>query len=116
MTTFHNASQYVEAVIGAAKEYGEAQAHESQLEDERCFAKRDAIRRIMQQPNEETSKPHSASSAEKVVETDAEYMAFRKKQREAVVATQLARGRFYAARLRAELEIVVLRDTAGAVG
>lgn len=116
MTTFASASTYVEAIVAAAKEYGQAQAHESQLEDDRCFAKRDAIRRIMQQPNEETQKPHSASSAEKVVETDAEYMAFRQKQREAVVATQLARGRFYAARLRAELEIVVLRDTAGIAG
>lgn len=116
MTTFATASHYVEAVEAAAKSYGEAQARESELEDDRCFAKRDAIRRIMQLPNEETGKPHSASSAEKVVETDSEYAAFRKTQREAVVATQLARGRFYASRLRAELEIAVAKDTAGVAG
>lgn len=115
MTTFQNASTYIEAVNAAAKEYGEAQARESELEDERCFVKRDAIRRIMQQPNDETGKPHSASSAEKVVETDSEYAAFRKTQRDAVIATQLARGRFYAAKLRAELELVVLKDTVSVV-
>lgn len=113
MTTFASASHYVEAVEVAAKAYGEAQARESELEDDRCFAKRDAIRRIMQLPNDETGKPHSASSAEKVVETDTEYSAFRKTQRDAVVATQLARGRFHAAKLRAELELVVLKDTVG---
>ena len=113
MTPREHAEVAIEAVTIAAEAYGQARAAEASLEDARCIVKRDAIRRIMATTNEETTKQHSASSAEKIVETDATYVAFRERQREAVVATQLARGQFYAARCKAALLVALVGELAG---
>lgn len=84
---------------------GRAIAREQQLEDERPLVKRAAILRIMQTPNDLTGKPHSASSAADYVELDAEYLAHRAQQRDAVVATHEARGRWEASKRAADLAI-----------
>jgi hypothetical protein len=84
---------------------GRAIAHEQQLEDERPLVKRAAILRIMQTPNDLTGKPHSASSAADYVELDAEYLAHRARQRDAVVATHEARGRWEAAKRTADMAV-----------
>jgi len=101
----------IAAVEAAASALGAARAHEQTLEDQRPLVKSAAIRRLMGTDNPETAKPHSASSAEKVVESDAEYFAHRQQQASAVVATEEARGAFYAARYRAELALAHLKET-----
>lgn len=102
----------VDAVINglydAADRYADALNYVAQLEDERAKVKEAAILRLMQQPNPLTSTPekpklHSASSAEAVVEQDAEYAAHRAKQRAAEVDKWAALAGFDAARLRARL-------------
>lgn len=95
----------IDAIEATAAALGLARAAEQALEDERPLVKSAAIRRLMGTENPETGKPHSASSAEKVVETDAEYMAHRRAQRDAVVATQEAWGRYEAAKQRAALAV-----------
>ena len=64
-------------------------------------------------PNPLSGKPHSASSAEAVVETDPEYAAFLKRRRAAAVTKQVAYGRMESARLRAELCRVLLQAAPG---
>jgi len=93
----------------AGESLGLAKMEEQRLEDERCTAKRDAIVRIMQSENPLTGKAHSASSAEAVVETDAEYAAYRKSQRQAVLDTQCAFADYEAAKLTAQLEVALIR-------
>jgi hypothetical protein len=110
------AREAIGQVKSAAQAYGEATAAESRLADGRCIAKRDAIKRLMLTLNEETNKQHSASSAEKVVETDAMYMAYRDAERAAVVDTIIAKGNFHAALLTADLEVALVREGAVAAG
>lgn len=98
------ANRAVVDVLTAARQLGEAVSTLQRLEDERPIQKSAAIRRLMQQENPETNKPHSASSAEKVVESDAEYLAHRTRQAEAEVAKHEAFGRYEAAKLTARLE------------
>jgi hypothetical protein len=114
-TNHSEARAAIQRVTYAAQAYGEATTAESRLADGRCIAKRDAIKRLMQTTNEETSKQHSASSAEKVVETDAEYMAYRDSERAAVVETIVARGNFHVALLTADLEVALIREGAVAL-
>lgn len=105
----HNTIDHTQVVINeieqAAKALGDAIAAEQALEDNRCIAKSAAVLRIMATENPLTKKPHSASSAEAIVETDAEYAGYRAAQRRAVVATQEARGAYEAAKLRAKLAV-----------
>jgi hypothetical protein len=92
--------QVILALRDAARELGALRADEMQLEDERALVKRDAILRLMQTENAATKKPHSASSAEAVVYEDGEYQEHRIKQRDAVIATQVAYARYEAVRCR----------------
>lgn len=82
--------------------WGDAESYEQQLADDRALEKQAAILRIMQTTNPLTSKQHSASSADAVVEQDAEYRTYRQKQSDAVVKKFTAKGQFEAAKLRAE--------------
>lgn len=91
------------AVEAAGKVLAEALQDEQRMEDERPRAKQAAIRRLMQTVNDDTGKQHSASSAEKVVELDADYMTYRKLQSAGVVARQTAWAAYDAAKLRAQL-------------
>lgn len=88
-----------------AADLGTARNHEQQLADRKPVEKAAAIRRIMATENPETGKPHSATSAEKVVETDDTYRGFLAQCRTATLETQLAWGRYEAAKLRAQLAV-----------
>lgn len=98
------AEQAIAAVEAAAGRLAEAIRTVQDLEDARCIEKSAAIRRLMQTMNDETNKLHSASSAEKVVESDAEYLAYRRRQADAEVEKHRAYGAYDAAKLRARLE------------
>lgn len=95
--------EHAQAIVNAGDRLAEAVEHETRLEDERPVQKLDAILRIMQTTNVANGKPHSASSAEAVLETDHEYMAYRTKQRAAVVATIKARAYYEAMKARARV-------------
>lgn len=99
----------VAAIHGAAKALGEAIAQERALEDGRAAQKTAAIQRLLKVENPETGKVHSASSAEKVVEMDNDYMAYRDYQSQAVVARIEAQGRYDAALRAADLAIERVR-------
>lgn len=90
-------------IITAGDRLAEAKERELRLEDMRPAHKMDAILRIMQGTNPLTGKAHSASSAEAVVETDAEYAAYRAAQREATVAVIKARAYYECTIARARM-------------
>jgi hypothetical protein len=81
----------------SARQLAECRERELALEDERPVMKVAAIQRLMQGVNPTNGKPHSASSAESMVELDEDYAAYRAKQRQAVVNTIMARARYEAA-------------------
>jgi hypothetical protein len=99
---------FVRDIETAAQELATAVAAEQTLEDARVHSKLAAIERIMRADNVLTGKPHSFSSAEAVVNTDAEYQTYLERQRDAVRARILAKGRYdaaiAAARLAASVE------------
>jgi hypothetical protein len=107
--TLTNPLAPTEEAIAAYEQAGERYAHlvgrEMELEADRHTAKQAAIRRIMQGVNELTEKPHSASSAESVVETDAEYRSYLRRQTDTVVEKNLALTAMTSARLRAMLAL-----------
>ena len=98
-----HADEAIARVLDRATEYATARADEMALEDHRAIVKQDAILRIMQVPNILNGKPHSMSSAEAIVETDEEYRAHRRTQREAAIACIMTRARYDAAKFRAHL-------------
>lgn len=88
----------------AAEALAAAVLHETTLEDGRAVVKLEAIERIMNSgDNSLTGKPHSFSSAEAMVNTDAEYQDYLLQQRNAVRDRILARGRYDAAVAAARL-------------
>lgn len=74
----------------------------SEMEDSRALAKRDAIQRLL-----ESGAYTSATAAEKYVEQDAEYMAYRQMQRNAEVTKHGAMAYYEAAIIRARLALEV---------
>ena len=82
------------AVRTAARQLAEAKELEMRYENERPVKKLAAIARVMQFPNVLNDKPHSASSAEAVVETDSEYAAYLTTCRMAVMNTIKARAEY----------------------
>lgn len=101
------ANTAIEAIEQAAERLAIATRTEMELEDQRPLMKTLAIRRLMGMENPETQKPHSASSAEKLVEADPEYSAHRARQAAAVVETIKARGAYEAQRRRADLAVAM---------
>ncbi len=102
--TSTTADEAIDALMDRASEHATARAEEMHLEDLRAVRKITAIGRIMQgEPNPLTGKPHSASSAETFVETDEQYAALRKQQRDATMTTIMTRARYDAAKFRAQL-------------
>ena len=77
--------------------------------------KAEAIGRLMNETNPQSreGKPHSASSAEAVVETDHEYKAYLVNARNIVHSKLRAQTAADSARLRAELHIALLKAMAG---
>jgi hypothetical protein len=88
----------IAALHEAADELGRAKMDEQYLEDARAEVKVEAIKRLMQQTNPLTNRPHSASSAADVVELDDEYVEHRTKQRDAALYTYRCLAAFDAAR------------------
>ena len=93
-------------------------ARELELENDRPILKRQAILRLMGQDNPLTStadkpKLHSASSAEAIVESDAEYMAHLGAQRTVVFEKHMALTRMTSAKLRAGLAIALAKAEGG---
>jgi hypothetical protein len=99
----------IDDVLAAAEVYAQAVTLILELEDGRAAEKSAAIRRLMQTENDETGKQHSASSAEKIVETDGEYAAYRKRQRDAEVEKHRAEAALFAAKQRARLAVDAVR-------
>jgi len=94
----------VDHIMDTTHRLAEAVAAEQALEDNRINVKLAAIDRIMAAgDNQFTGKPHSFSSAENVVNTDADYQLYLERQREAVRARILARGAYEAALAAANL-------------
>ncbi len=107
------AADCIAAYVEAGNEYAALAGQEMDLEADRAGKKLDAIRRIMQGENPLTGKPHSASSAEAVVETDHEYRAHLKIQSDIVVMKNHSGTLAETARLRAELAIARFRVAGG---
>jgi hypothetical protein len=114
--------EVAEAAINEYEREGQAYAafvhRELELEAGRPAVKCDAIRRILgasDAPNTNivNGRPHSASSAEAVVETDHGYRAYLTVQHEVVLSKHAAYTRMTSARLRAELAIGALKAQAG---
>lgn len=112
------AEQAIAAIEAAGERLAAACRQEMWLEDQRALVKALAIRRLMTTTNPDTEKPHSATSAEKVVETDAEYAAHRARQADAVVETIKARAAYEAAKRRADvaIDLGMLLSSAGGPG
>lgn len=108
-----NARELIDTIEQRGEELADAVRAEQQLEDGRALAKSAAVRRIMQTLNEETGKAHSASSAEKIVESDEGYAAYRVAQANAVVEKQRAFARYEAAKLRARLAVSLTEAVVG---
>lgn len=92
----------------AAREYADAALRELTLEAGRHPLKRQIVARLLTELNPETGKSHSATSAEKQIELDAEYAAHLATVREVVGEKYESRTRMESARLRARLAIAAL--------
>ncbi len=113
MTTDDLARTAITDCQTAGTDYAAAVHREMILEHERPGRKAAAIRRIMASgDNPLTAKPHSASSAEAVAETDHEYAAHLAELRDVVLQKQLAWSNLTVARLNAELAIALVRAEA----
>jgi hypothetical protein len=108
------AERAIAALVKTGEDWSTWTEREAQLEADRCGVKQEAIRRIMASgDNPLTGRPHSASSAEAIVERDHEYYAHLGRQREAVYCRMNARTAWEAARLTAELAIALVRSREG---
>lgn len=91
-------------IADAAEHLAEATKNEMALEHGRPVVKMQAIAGIIKAgDNPLTGKPHSFSSAEMLVEQDPVYAAHLAKLREAVENRILARGRYDAALVEAQM-------------
>ena len=98
-------SKLVNNISDAANNLADAMAAEMKLEDERVTHKLAAIDRIMSRgDNPLTSKPHSYSSAESIVNTDETYQEYLGQIRTAVRNRIIARGSYEAALAEARLQ------------
>lgn len=98
------------AIRRAGEKLAQAAARELEVHSLRGIKKSEAIVRLIGTPNAETStesvmKPHSATSAEKVVESDKEYAAHLAACRQSVVDRILAEAELEVAVLSAQLTV-----------
>ncbi|NBT75296.1 hypothetical protein EBZ80_13845 [bacterium] len=99
------ASDYVKNIEQAATRLADAVKATMTLEDNRHAVKMAAINRIMKSgDNPLTNKPHSFSSAEALVHSDAQYADYLEQIREAEYSRILARGAYDAALAAARLQ------------
>jgi hypothetical protein len=98
------AKNFADNITAAAAALADAVRRESELEDNRISVKMAAVERIMKSgDNPLTGKPHSFSSAEALVNTDADYSDYLGQCRDAVHARMIARGNYDAALATARL-------------
>jgi hypothetical protein len=97
----------IDLLVDAGNDLAISTQREMQLADGRALRKTAAIQRLMELENPETKKPHTATSAERVVEADVEYMNYRQVEHAAVVRRIQAEAQLSAAKLRARLAIVM---------
>jgi hypothetical protein len=89
---------FADNITHAAAVLADAVRSESELEDNRIAVKMAAVERIMRSgDNPLTSKPHSFSSAEALVNTDDAYSDYLGQCRDAAHARMIARGNYDAA-------------------
>jgi hypothetical protein len=97
---------YVKQIVDAGDILAQATKDEMTLEDMRANIKFAAIERIMHSgDNPLTGKPHSASSAEAVVNLDPEYAGYLTQLRDAVARKIRARAQYEAALVAARLKM-----------
>lgn len=113
--TAAKAEDAIQAFVDARASYADRVKQEDKIEAERARAKSDAIARIMQTTNPLTGQPHSASSAEKVVETDEQYATYLFNKRSLVHEKLRHETAYKSAYLRAELQIALCRVALGVV-
>lgn len=99
----------IATVANTIEEAGDALAkaveHEMMLEDHRVNKKMNAIERIINAgDNPLTGKKHSFSSAEALVNTDAEYMEYLEQMRHAAVSRIRARATYEAAIVAGQMQ------------
>jgi len=98
------AKNFADNITAAAVALADAVRRESELEDNRISVKMAAVERIMKSgDNPLTGKPHSFSSAEALVNTDADYSDYLGQCRDAAHARMIARGNYDAALATARL-------------
>jgi hypothetical protein len=102
-TMMTDAALALEALELAAERCATAHNRVSELEDDRALVKAACIKAMIGTENAATGKPHSASSAEAVVESWPEYQRHRAAQREAEVERRRSLGQWHAAQLKARL-------------
>lgn len=108
MTNVDHTYKLVKQIHDSYEQYAKTVSAEMMLEDARAGIKMAAVQRIMASgDNPMTSKPHSYSSAEAIVNTDREYSDYLAKMREAAVARILAKGAYDAAIAEARLMAAV---------
>lgn len=99
------------AIGYAAGQLANAVERESELHSWRGLQKSEAICRLIGTNNPENDRPHSATSAEKVVESDQVYAAFLATCRESVVARIRAEAEYESAKLAAQLAVKLAEPT-----
>lgn len=107
-TPAEKARDSVAWIESAAERCAHAHRIVQELEDRRASIKAAAIMRLMLTENPLTKKPHSASSAEAVVETDAEYFAHRQEQASAEVERWRSLAAYSSSKLMAWLNIALV--------
>lgn len=90
----------IASIEGAAIRLAEATNRETELADLRSLEKDAAIRRLMA-----AGTYTSVTSAEKYVEADPDFLAHRKREREAVADRIVMQAKYEAAKLRAHLAV-----------
>lgn len=97
-------TDFAKNIETAAARLAEITMHEMSIEDARINTKLAAIGRIMVADNPLTGKPHSFSSAEAIVNTDAEYQQYLERLRLVTHDRIVARGAYDAAVAAARLQ------------
>lgn len=102
------ASEAIATFEAAALRFRAATVEEMLLQHTKPLAKHDAIVRLMATENALTGKPHSASSADALAESDSAYAAHLQQLRIVVTAKLKAEAEMTAAKLRVTLATAAL--------
>lgn len=106
MSELDTSDRAITAYADAGQAWLRAWRQEAELSDQSGQEKMLAVSRLIGNDNPLTGKPHSASSAEAVVVTDAGYAAYLQQRRSATLERMAAETAMRAAYLRALYAIV----------